>query len=676
MNTDKTPFKVLLVEDDEDDFILTRGWLSEINGGQFHLDWVTSYDDALETIKRTQHDVYLIDYQLGQHNGLELMRNAVGNGCNAPMIMLTGQGDREVDIKAARAGAVDYLVKGQIDADSLERSIRYALERKQAEKALREREMRYRNLFTRTPISIWEVDLSEVGKWLDKLRADGITDLAAYLKQNPNTLRQATKLLKINDVNDSSLALFEAKDKQHLIDSLATIFDKEVDSIFAEELLAIWEGKSRPEFEFTTHTLEEKLIHCVLHWVIPGDADNLDLSNSIVAIIDITQRVHTEQALLQAQKTESLGVLAGGVAHDFNNLLVAILGQASLALNQMTPGSAAHDSIEKTVHAAERAADLVRQLLTYSGRGQVESRPVYLNSLIRENLQLFEVSVGKKVQLSSKLTTPLPLIGADAGQMQQVIMNLILNAAEAIGDKPGTVTVKTGMQDVAAGEDHLWQYTGHPLPPGRYLTLEVHDDGSGMDAETLSKIFDPFFTTKISGHGLGLAAVLGIIRGHKGGLQVHSQPNKGTTFKLLLPTLDIEPVALTSLEVAHDDVMPDDTILVIDDEEPVREAITDILEAEGWQVMAASKGTSGIELYRRQPDNIRLVLLDLSMPDMNGEETFRVLREINPNVRVILSSGYHESEATRLFQGKGLKGFIQKPYDANTLITKIHRYIQ
>jgi nitrogen-specific signal transduction histidine kinase/CheY-like chemotaxis protein len=392
--------------------------------------------------------------------------------------------------------------------------------------------------------------------------------------------------------------------------------------------------------------------------------------------IDITDRVRAEEALRQAQKTESLGVLAGGIAHDFNNLLVAMLGQASLALAQLPPESPARAPIEKAVKAAERGADLARQMLAYSGRGQFERRPIHLNTLIHENLHLFEVAVPKNVQLRMDLAEALPPIEGDIGQMQQVVMNLIINAAEAIGERPGTVRMITGMEDVRAGDDRLWRYTNKPLAPGRYVTLEVRDNGSGMDAETLSKIFDPFFTTKFTGRGLGLAAVLGIVRGHKGGLLVDSAPGHGTTFKLYFPADSaelIQPLPPDTTPPAH--APAGGLVLVIDDEQPVREAVTDILELDGLQVITASGGAAGIALYQKRQADVRLVLLDLSMPGMGGEETFRRLRAINPDARVILSSGYSQAEATRHFVGQGLAGFIQKPYNASTLVKTIRQHL-
>ncbi|WP_420641795.1 PAS domain S-box protein [Candidatus Leptofilum sp.] len=389
---------------------------------------------------------------------------------------------------------------------------------------------------------------------------------------------------------------------------------------------------------------------------------------------DVTERKQTMRAMYRAQKMESLGVLAGGIAHDFNNLLVAMLGQASLAQARLTETDPAYTHVGKAVQAAEQAAGLTRQLLAYSGGGQFMIQTVLLNDLIGDSADLLKVALPKQVQLQLNLTPELPQIEGDVAQIQQVLMNLIINAAEAIGEQAGTIWLETAVCQIGQQDRHFWRYTDHPLPTQQYVKLSVQDSGEGMNEETQPKIFDPFFTTKFTGRGLGLAAVLGIIRGHKGGLHVKSSPGQGTTFELLFP------IAANSAEISVEEpekveMNSKGLILVIDDEKAVREAVTDILEMEEIDVLTAANGDEGIKLYKAHSDEISLILLDLSMPGKSGHETFEELSAIDPHVRILLSSGYSEDLAIRGFASPPLVGFLQKPYRLDTFINRLSKYL-
>lgn len=408
---------------------------------------------------------------------------------------------------------------------------------------------------------------------------------------------------------------------------------------------------------------------------------NGQVQQIVASGVDITARIKAEEAMRDTQKLESLGVLAGGVAHDFNNLLVAILGQTSLALAHLpaSENSPIRTAIEKAVVASRRAADLTRQLLAYSGRGTFEVKPLDLSRLVQENLHLLEVALPKNVELQFDLVPTLPPIEADTGQMQQVVMNLIINAAEAIGEKSGTVNIHTYSHtgSVEAGDD--WQHISDPPAASQYVILETQDDGMGMSRETIAKIFDPFFTTKFTGRGLGLSAVLGIVRGHKGGVWVKSEPGKGTTFRLFFPVSEgllVEELTMPEPEISQPAGLGKARlVLVIDDEAQIREGIHDILELEGLETIGAPNGEAGIELYRARVNEIGLVLLDLSMPGLSGEATLEGLRAINPEVKVVLSSGYNQSETVQRFAGRGLAGFLQKPYDVQKLLQTVRKYL-
>lgn len=391
----------------------------------------------------------------------------------------------------------------------------------------------------------------------------------------------------------------------------------------------------------------------------------------LLAAMDITERKHMEEErqlferqLLHTQKLESLGVLAGGIAHDFNNILMAIIGNAELALMRINKESPVVENLHKIEEAAARAADLAKQMLAYSGKGKFVVEHIDLNCLLNDMLHMLEVSISKKALLRLHLHTPLPSVEADATQIRQIIMNLVINASEAIGDKSGVIAITTGCMDC----DHNYLkdvWLDENLSDGLYVYLEIVDTGCGMDRETMSKIFDPFFTTKFTGRGLGMAAVLGIVRGHKGAIKVHSEPRKGTTFKVLLPASN-KPDEIFSHDSHADNWKGNGTVLLVDDEETVRGIGKEMLQELGFTTITANNGREAVELFKNTQD-ISFVILDLTMPHMDGEQCFRELRHLNPTVKVIMSSGYNEQEVTEKFVGKGLAGFVQKPYTLTAL---------
>ncbi len=388
------------------------------------------------------------------------------------------------------------------------------------------------------------------------------------------------------------------------------------------------------------------------------------------------ERLRLEARILQAQKMESLGVLAGGIAHDFNNLLVGILGNAGLALEDLPGLSPARETLSEIEVAARRAAELCRQMLAYSGKGRFVIETASLNELVREMAHLLEVSISKKISVSYHFDPRLPLVNADTTQLRQVVMNLITNAAEAVGDQSGTVTVETGCME--CGRDFLSEsYLDEDLPGGEYVYLRVTDTGCGMDAETVNRIFDPFFTTKFTGRGLGLAAVLGIIRGHRGAIRLDTAPGRGTSFMVLLPAI-VEPsdMPLPAPAPAEDRKWRGKgTILVVDDEPSVRSVMDRVLRRSGFEVILAEDGAGAVEFFRANPDGFRCVLLDLMMPRMDGEETLRELRAIRADMPVVLTSGYSEQEIAARFAGQGLAGFVQKPFLAANLISQLRRIL-
>ncbi len=378
-----------------------------------------------------------------------------------------------------------------------------------------------------------------------------------------------------------------------------------------------------------------------------------------------------EQQVMQAQKLESLGVLAGGIAHDFNNLLTGILGNADLAMSEVSPTSPIVPYLCDIEQASRHAADLCRQLLAYSGRGRFVVQHVSLNDVIGEMTHLLSASISKRVVLKYDLSKELPSTLADVTQVRQVVMNLITNASEAIGDESGIVAVSTGVMD--CDEAYLRHAIGgsEQRQAGRYVFLEVADSGCGMDEDTLARMFDPFFTTKFTGRGLGLAAVLGIVRGHKGVLHLSSEKGRGTTFKILMPAHQQAPQPVEATVSVGAEWRGHGMVLLADDESSVRTVGRRLLERVGFEVLTASDGREAVELFRRHRDAVRLVVLDMTMPVLDGEGCFRELRDLAPDVKVIMSSGYNEQEVVERFAEKGLAGFVQKPYKAADLLPRI-----
>ena len=388
-----------------------------------------------------------------------------------------------------------------------------------------------------------------------------------------------------------------------------------------------------------------------------------------------TQKLAIERKLLAAQKLESLGVLAGGIAHDFNNILTVVLGNASLVRAQLGPGHACHPKLEQIENAGRRAADLCLQMLAYAGKGQVAADRVNLSELVRGTASLLEVTISKKTKLELQLSGGLPPVLADVTQLRQIAMNLVINAADAIGEKPGRITVTTYVR--AADAAVLHGALGHPdLPAGTYVGLEVADNGSGMTPETLARIFEPFFTTKFSGRGLGLSAVLGIVQSHCGALYVESQPGVGSTFRLLLPATQGDAVvSVAPFSLAAAAIRLRGTVLMVDDEAAIRSITTAVLEAHGARVLAATNGEEALALVRSQGDDISLILLDMTMPGLSGEETLCRLRELNARVPVVIMSGYSESETMKRSANLGVSGFIQKPFEIEPLLAAIRPHL-
>jgi PAS domain S-box-containing protein len=515
------------------------------------------------------------------------------------------------------------------------------LERRRAEAALRRSEERYRTLVSATSSVVYTTDPS--GAFAERQ-----TSWEKFTGQTPEQYR-----------NFGGMNAIHPDDREQV--SAAWLRSIETGASF-EHTMRLW------------HEASESY-HVCLSKAAPVRGSDGQVKEWIGTITDVDDRQRLEEQLRQAQKLESLGVLAGGVAHDFNNLLVGILGNASLALENLSANNPARSMLRDVIAASETASHLTRQLLAYAGKGRFVVEPVDLSDLIRQITTLVQASIPKNVQLRLELQNRLPCVEGDLSQLQQLVMNLVINGAEAIPEgRRGTMTIVTGVEDV--DRDYIQSaLTSSEINPGQYVTLEVQDSGIGMTEDVISRIFDPFFTTKFTGRGLGLAAVLGIVRGHKGAIKVYSTPGQGTTFRLLFPATD-EAVQPVPDQTSEEERRGSEMVLVIDDESVVRRTAKAMLERYGYTVVLAENGQEGVDLFRVLADKVAVVLLDMTMPVRSGEETFRELKLIRPEVRVILSSGYNEVEAIRRFTGKGLAGFLQKPYSAAALGEKVRVVIR
>ncbi len=396
-----------------------------------------------------------------------------------------------------------------------------------------------------------------------------------------------------------------------------------------------------------------------------GVASDITASKKLVE-----ERSRLEVKMLQMQKLESLGVLAGGITHDFNNLLTPVIGYATLALRKLEADSPARNLVEKIEIAGLRAAELTNQMLNFSGKGRLQAGPIDLSRLVTEMIHLLRSSTSKNAVIKYELPSNLPVFQGDDAQIRQVVMNLIANASDAVAEGGGEITVRAGSTELKS------PYTSAALPgdellPGSYVYLEVSDTGIGMDEETQGRIFDPFFTTKFTGRGLGLASVLGIIKEHEGTISVESQPAQGSNFKLLFPALEESARLEPETELEPKTWQAKGTVLVIDDEELLRTVSKTMLESLGFQVLVAEGGREGIAIFRERCEEITAVLLDLTMPDLDGEATFSELRSVKKDTPVILMSGFTELSTMNRFAEPGPSGFLKKPFRPDDLTEKL-----
>jgi PAS domain S-box-containing protein len=583
--------------------------------------------DALKRAAQDRPDLVLLDVRLPDMPGVEVCRRIKGSPemCATLVLQMSASAMDDGSRVAALEAGADGYISSPVEPAVLVATVRSLLRIRTAEQALQEAALDWQATF-------------------DCIR-DGVASLDIHgVVQRSNAALPALLGLERREIVGRSL------------DELIPPAEGD------PPLLEVLESLHRTNAE---RALGERSFSITID---PMDDSTGKLRGGVAIVTDVTERKLLDRQLQHSQKLESIGLLAGGVAHDFNNLLVGVLGNASLALDSLADVEVTRRLLQDVVRAGQRAAELTQQMLAYAGKGRISVGPVDLSSLVHDLAPLIHSSIPRNVPLTLDLKPGLPAIQADQTQIRQLAMNLIINAGEATKANAGSVTVTTAIRNVVA--EQLGAFlTDHKIG-GAYVLLEVRDTGCGMDQETLKRIFDPFFSTKFLGRGLGLSAALGIIRGHKGALRVASAPGQGTVFEVLFPASVDAPVRPRPQEDATL-AQGQGAILVVDDEWIVRNLVQQALTRAGYEVLLAGNGAEALSVFSRNARKISLVLLDLVMPVMSGEEALPHLLTMKPGALVIVSSGHREEECRVRLKEPRVAGFLQKPYTAASLAAKV-----
>ncbi|MBD2346637.1 hybrid sensor histidine kinase/response regulator [Anabaena subtropica] len=622
---DQSPVRVLLVDDSESDYILILNWFTQFRVASCELEWVDNYEAAKAAIAQDQHNVYLVDYRLVPHSGLELLREAIAHGCTSPIILLTGQGDWEIDLEAMKAGAADYLEKNQLNAPLLERSIRYAIERKQTEKKIRE-----------------QAALLDIAN-----DAIFVQDLDGQILFWNESAERLYGWKKAEAIGKKTQKLWEEKNLPLLQKALTTL-----------QQHGSWKG----ELYQTTKSGKEIILES--RWTLVPEFGN-NTQCILIVNTEITQKKHLEAQFLRAQRLESIGTLASGIAHDLNNVLAPILMTAQLLESQIKD-ERSRRLLPILITNAKRGANLVKQVLSFTRGLEGERTILQLKHLIREIQEVIKETFPKSIEIVAQISQNLWTVSGDATQLHQVLMNLCVNARDAMP--------KGGILNISAENlliDENYTKMNLDAKVGSYVVVKVTDTGIGIRSDILDRIFEPFFTTKelSKGTGLGLSTVLGIIKSHGGFINVYTEEGKGSQFKVYLPAQDTKE----SLEEAELELAPGngELILVVDDEVAIRDITKTSLETHNYQAITASDGIEAIAIYAEHRDKISLVLTDMVMPCMDGLTTIRTLQKINPNVKIIATSGLAAHDKVNAAYNMGIQAFLPKPYTANQLLKTI-----
>lgn len=545
-------------------------------------------------------------------------------------------------------------------------------------KKLAETEERYSLLFEHSPISLLEEDLSSVKHFLDQLAEQGVSDFNAYFEQHSESLRRCIDMVRVCAANRAALKLYGAQKHEELI-HLSSVLPENQNAAFRQGILNLLkDGASTLVYE--NRALDGRIL-TVERRVVVASGFEQSWKKVFVTVIDITEQVRLrnenkafERQLQQTQKLEAIGSLAGGIAHDFNNILAPIMGRAELMLVENPGNAQIANHCRGIIDASRRARDLVKQILTFSRQVDQEILPVCIADLVREVIKLVRPTLPSTIAIDCQLPDKCPRVMADATQLHQVLMNLITNAYHAMEDKGGRLSLT--LETVPLG---LGEFTDFSIAPGLYQQLTITDTGHGMDEATMTKIFDPYFTTKPRGKGtgLGLAVVLGILRGYGGEIRVKSKPGKGTSFTLYFPVVELAEEQ-QHLPMHPQEPMPRGTehILLVDDEKSIADVTTSMLERLGYKVTVRLSGFDALEAFRSLADKIDLLITDLTMPQMTGLQLYREIKMIKPEVKVIICTGFSEQLNSDKSRVIGIEGFLNKPVVMAELAHCVRRVLE
>jgi PAS domain S-box-containing protein len=640
--TSSGPARILLVDDERAQFSYTQALLEGLSD-RYALEWTPVYEAGLNRIMRGGVDAALVDYRLGIRSGLDLAREAIGAQCDVPLVILTGQGDETIDLEAMIIGAADYLDKSELTTELLDRTLRYAMRHQVSLRMLKQREEALRDNVERT---VFALDAARIGVWEMDVASgqltwsEGIERVTGF---SPHQLPRE---------RDAFIDLVEPDDRARLVEGLS----------------AAIASRDAVEFQFRIRGPEGSL-----RW-LEGKGKVLGETNASAKMVgvatDITARKQLEEQFLESQKIEAVGRLAGGIAHDFNNLLLAISGYSEIVSDRLGPLHPSAVHVQKIWKAAESAASLTRQLLAFSRRQVLQPQVIDLNAIVERIGSLAERLIGEEIVLETRLTRPLALVSADPGQIEQVVMNLAVNARDAMPGG-GRLTIETANVDL---DDHfVGQHRGAAVGP--HVMLAISDNGVGMDEAVQQRMFEPFFTTKERGKGtgLGLATIYGIVKQSGGSIWVYSELGQGSCFKVYLPVAPSQPEA-ESVETeapSASALRGSETILVVEDQAEVRAVTSEMLHAFGYNVLEASCGAEAIAIGRQHAGAIHALLTDVVMPEMSGREVAAWLKADRPELRVVYTSGYTDNAIVHHGVLDSGLAFLQKPFASNALAKKI-----